>query len=350
MLLDFASYFTPLAGQIVRVQQHSLERLTHKRQDITLLGALPAAANASALRAEAEALFAQPVPELRASVAASISVVPASAEQPGCVVAARDFEAGTLVVPVFGYTATHNEAARLQRASTGKQKSTYMFATPVTKQVTLGLGALVVCAAPALSRIDVASPGYELPGNIAIVAAMGAGRCGSHVVKSYNNDYLSCFTDLRLPLLLCVATRRIQTGDALLFESDTEFWQSTRAGHEELPDVQHEVCWEHDSGIGAHVGNQSPRYGAGTARAASEECPPAPQKRPRGSDEDADSKRVRPCRAAAQACVTERDALEQPAFTAQEVADKAARMVSLLLGRAPPGAGFASKQLRRACQ
>ena len=331
--MEFESYFTPLAGHVVRVQQHSLERLAHKRQDVTLLGALPAAANAHSLRAEAEALFAQPVPELRASVAARISVVPASAEQPGCVLAARDFDAGALVVPVVGCTATHKEAARLlQRISAGKQKSTYVFATPVTAEVTLGLGALVVCAAPALSLIDVASPGYELPGNIAIVAAMGAGRCGSHVVKSHNQDYVNSFSNLRAPLLLCVATRRIRAGDALLFESDTEFWKSTRPGLEQLPERE-------DYGLGANVGNQSPGFGAGAVRAVLEECPPAPLKRPRDScaGEDASAKRMRPFCAAAQADVTGTEALEKPALTAPEMAAKASRMVSLLLGRAPPG-------------
>ena len=356
---NLESHFTPCAGEVVRVQQDVLKRLAHKGQNITLIGPLPAAANKLGLRAEAEALLAQSVPELRASVAARVSLVHASGEQ---LVAARDFEAGTLVAPVAGCTMTDKEADRLlQRASPGKQKNKHVFSTPVTRGVTL-LGAdLVVCAAPELNLVDVASRGYEMPGNMAVVAAIAAGRCGSYVVKSKNGDYVNSHRDVHVPLLLCVATRPIQAGDALLLDADTEFWKSTRAGDncahkqstsrrepvELMPEMQ--AC-EQDPGMGAHVGNQSPGCSAGTHSAASDECPPAPQKRPRDDAPDADPRSVRPCYTA-HAVAAGREASVGPDLTAEEMAAQSLRMVTRMLGKAPAGGGIAAQRLAgHACQ
>ena len=339
------------------MKQEALKRLAPTDQNITLIDPVPAAANKLALRAEAEALFAQSVTQLRASVTARVCLVHASGEQ---LVAARDFQAGALVVPVAGCTMTHKEAERLLQRP-GKQKSIHVFPTPVTRGVTL-LGAdLVVCAAPALNLVDVASRGYEMPGNIAVVAAIAAGRCGSYVVKSKNGDYVNTHRDVLVPLLLCVATRPIQAGDALLLEADTKFWTNPRAGDncahkqstswrepaELMPEVQ--AC-EYDPGMGAHVGNQSPGYGA--LPAASDECPPAPLKRPRDDDANANVRSVRPCNTA-QAGTAGREAPGGPDRTAQALSWKAQslRMVTRMLGKAPARGGTAGQRLAgHACQ
>ena len=336
-----------------------LKRQAREYHDITLVGPPPAAANASALRAEAEALLAQPAPELRASVAARVSVLHAS------MVAARDFEAGTLVMPVAGCCSTPREVAGLlQRASAGMQRNNYVFPTSLTRAATLRME-LVVGAAPALNLVNVASRGFVLPGNIAIVAAIGAGRCGSFVVKSVNGDYVNSVSNsnLLVPLLLCVATRPIKTGDALLFDADTEFWKSTPAGdasaatmqpsrEHELPDEQLEVC-EHDPNMGSHVGNQSPGFGAGTVIAASDVCPPAPLKRPRdAAAADGAARHVRAC-CAAQAGAARRAAPAMPALTETQMVAQASRMVTRFLGPKPAcacGGVVAQRRAGHACQ
>lgn len=299
---------TAEACQVARALEVSAfwENRASARDGVTVCGNVPLSVDRKAVEAQATAQLAQLGPELRTAVAARVTVTPADR-----VVAAADIKAGTLLMPVTGCLMIGKQATRLLRGAVLGLNS-HVFATLATPSTAHGLS-LAVSGAPMLNLMDVAPPDAVSPGNVAVIDAMGAGSCGSRLyVRTAAGEPVPMESDekyrgVRVPLLLCVASRDIWKGETLRFESDTKFWrppvlpqaaaaspvqpqlQLQLQSTEQLPAAQPALSEHWQAADEPHASSDEEE-----SEQAAGECPPAPRKR-RATADVGDGRRVRAC-------------------------------------------------------